>query len=611
MLGVGLLLIDVGLAGCATKGTAWSPDGSHLAVAYGGQLYLVAADGSGVTRITREAVILDGPGESAVAWLPEGAEVAFTRGQEIWIADVVTGHERRLGIGSNPAWSPDGERIAYVVQSDQGSEVWLSDPTGRARQHVGTVSSPLFSYQPIDWSPDGTRIAIGGPDGLVMIGVWDGTSRVLDASDASSPDWSPDGLRIAYAGGTPSSLTIVSVRDGTRESPASDGAEPEDQAQAITSHDMKPVWSPDGRRIAFIRNETPAIVDLATGAVTTVPVGLSAVHLAWSPAGRTLAVVTSTDDAYAVVLVSPEGGGSHVLASIPRFARETAERGAENRLVLPAGMARPGDTVAILVRLLPAPIPIGAVTNRERGSAVVEFRMPDLPPGAYQLYVTGDGGHAWLAELLVAPGGSPMAPLIAWAGWCVALSLVLAGRHPALRRQSSLIVAVSALLLAGSVLVAALAFPALLLLAVGLRASGLAGARGAGGHSWRGYNLAAVGALTACLFVCLGLVSTSAAEPSDLFTFSWWPWLGISLGLLLLLGGVGWHGVHALYRRGRSPAIEAAMLVASILALSVVATGWAHAGALVWPAVVVAFAFTIGVHAALQPDPKVAVDGSR
>ncbi len=250
---------------------------------------------------------------------------------------MVTGHERRLGSGSNPAWSPDGERIAYVVQGDQGSEVWLSDPTGRARQHVGTVSSPLFSYQPIDWSPDGTRIAIGGPDGLVMIGVWDGTSRVLDASDASSPDWSPDGLRIAYAGGTPGSLTIVSVRDGTRESPASDGAEPEDQAQAIGSHDMKPVWSPDGRRIAFIRDETPAIVDLATGAVTTVGVGRSATHLAWSPAGRTLAVVASTDDGYAVVLVSPEGGGSHVLASIPRFARETAERGAENHSCCPQG----------------------------------------------------------------------------------------------------------------------------------------------------------------------------------------------------------------------------------------------------------------------------------
>ena len=182
----------VALAACdATRPVDWAPDGSHLAVAYGGQLYFVAADRSGVTRVTNGSVISDGPGDADVTWSPAGHQVAFTRGDDVWIADIANGAERRLAAGTHPAWSPDGRWIAFTVGGTSGqdsvADIWTVDPGGTsAPRHLGRAAAE--GGDGVDWAGDGMRVAVCSNEGLVVFGIADGSRRDVTAGAcAGSP----------------------------------------------------------------------------------------------------------------------------------------------------------------------------------------------------------------------------------------------------------------------------------------------------------------------------------------------------------------------------------------------------------------------------------------
>lgn len=213
-------------------GAAWSPDGSRIAFARFGEdgwsLYVMAADGTDVGRITPPASLVDAS-DTDPAWSPDGTRVAFARG----------GREAGAETGNADIYtvSPDGADLERLTES------------------------PAIEGAPT-WSPDGSTIAFvrydlaaGGeppsPTGLFVMRA-DGTDVIdLGAEDVEAPAWSPDGSEIAYVDAAAGS--IMSIRpDGSGRRLILDMAELVGGSHLV----FGVAWSPDGRTLAFAAGPT-------------------------------------------------------------------------------------------------------------------------------------------------------------------------------------------------------------------------------------------------------------------------------------------------------------------------------------------------------------------
>ena len=168
----------------------------------------------------------------------------------------------------DPAWSPDGKRIAFRSHRDGNEEVFVMNADGSDQRNL--TASPTSDYSP-EWSPDGSRIVFatdrdtdsGGND-IYTVNV-DGTDprRLTVAGGIDEyPSWSPDGRLIAYActgghrlpdGGGDFEVCVMNA-DGTNQRQLTDEGGVSDY----------PAWSPDGSTIAFMttRGGWPTLPDI-------------------------------------------------------------------------------------------------------------------------------------------------------------------------------------------------------------------------------------------------------------------------------------------------------------------------------------------------------------
>ncbi len=152
------------------------------------------------------------------------------------------------GDNTQPAFSPDGERIAFRSERDGGG-IFIMGATGESPKRLTD-----FGYTPA-WSPDGKEIVCAAdqttdpnnrtivPSPAWIVNVTDGEKRTVAKGDAAQPNWSPHGDRIAYWG---------QHRGGQRDiwTIAASGGDPvpvTDDAPV----DWNPVWSPDGKFLYF------------------------------------------------------------------------------------------------------------------------------------------------------------------------------------------------------------------------------------------------------------------------------------------------------------------------------------------------------------------------
>ncbi|MBI4530035.1 MAG: PD40 domain-containing protein, partial [Candidatus Latescibacteria bacterium] len=272
---------------------------------------------------------------------PDGGRVAFLSDRsdyfDIYLASTHTGEvftklisgqkssrfEELHWLQPGMSWSPDGSRLAFAAKAGGRDALYLLD-VDRKRiiqqfrfDHLDGIFSPA-------WSPTDSQIAFmgmrAGQSDLYLLDLASGNLRQLieDPFSDASPAWSPDGQRIAFCSDRGDSLSghPPGLDVGMQDVPSQQidiyviGVD-DGQIERITrtpALERTPVWSPDGRLLAFTADENGVfnillqrLSDGARWPITNVLTGCD--HLSWSADGSELAFAAFAGGGYDIYLL--------------------------------------------------------------------------------------------------------------------------------------------------------------------------------------------------------------------------------------------------------------------------------------------------------------------
>ena len=323
---------------------AWSPDGARIAFdterdgdlteeAPVTEIYMMNADGSGQQRLTQ-----GGGRNRRPVWSPGGQRLAFTT--EEWEYHYIfsmndDGSDRRwltyTTDDRDPVWSPDGRTVAFTSDRKANYLSFVTEVDGTGQKLVADMGDTGVPA----WSPGGARIAFSCCEGLLGY-IWvvdtERRGRRLDATAgtdwAADPVWSPDGARLAFSRSMSADNALGFVDEMFLVD--ADGA----NLTQVTNTEGgaygtgRPVWSPDGSRIAFTRfrdlDPRPTVSNVDTELLVVNSDGTGQMILAdtqgddhnpvWSPDGTRIAFHHSTQSTTKILVVNADGSGQQVLA---------------------------------------------------------------------------------------------------------------------------------------------------------------------------------------------------------------------------------------------------------------------------------------------------------
>jgi TolB protein len=329
-----------------------------------GDLFASKPDGSGLVQLTL------GPEFDLFAtYSPDGTRIAFESQQkdfsfDLFVMPAEGGARVRVIEGladAGPiAWSPDSRHVAVatrpVGEYDENRQqilIGAIDDPGAMR-----VGGPdVFRAEPA-WSPDGRRIAFHrlaccgeALDSLWVIdvdgsnaheiapGIWDSRFPVMVGHSRSNPGgvaqptWSADGQRLAFLARGEGDRRDVYVVDADGRNLRNVSHSPEEE------NDL--AWSPDGTRLAFVRNPDPSdanafflVADADGSNARPVPgPPLSPYQLIWSPDGGRLLGMAFADSQKGpnatqntVIELDPAGQVPPVTTRISHFGTASYQR---------------------------------------------------------------------------------------------------------------------------------------------------------------------------------------------------------------------------------------------------------------------------------------------
>jgi len=269
-LGAALMLAALFGAGRSAE-AAFSGQNGSIAFERFGDVYLASPDGAAARKIDVVGV------QTNPAVSPDGTRVAYESGRGIWVMNADGSGQRRVSDGTNsttfadsdPAWSPDGNSIAFSRYQAGDNDIWSTNLDGTGQKNLTNTGG----YDEMDpaWSPAGGEISYtrvgcdldGGISCVFKMGA-DGTDPVnltpetrlpecpnqpgyFHRGASSEPSYAPDGTKIAFRGtavcphtsGT--DIWVMNSNGGGKVNVTNDNG----------TGDNHPAFSPDGKEIAF------------------------------------------------------------------------------------------------------------------------------------------------------------------------------------------------------------------------------------------------------------------------------------------------------------------------------------------------------------------------
>jgi dipeptidyl aminopeptidase/acylaminoacyl peptidase len=244
------------------------------------QIFLMASRGGYPEQLTATEKSASDP-----QWSPDGRRIAFVRDEAIWMIDVEGAHQAPVSqhpAGNRaPRWCSDGHQIAFISRRRGWDQLWVVDAPVPRRGRPATrprsaepipLTVPGVDVDEFVWSPDGRQIAVASqrlPDLLTsqihLVDVVTAQERLIAGEDAweTGPRWLPDG----------SGLLVVSDRDGWFQVVriSADGKERAVLTAGNREHGEPsggwgyvPVPSPDGKLFACVEMRD-GLIDLLIG----------------------------------------------------------------------------------------------------------------------------------------------------------------------------------------------------------------------------------------------------------------------------------------------------------------------------------------------------------